>query len=69
MKFETNDAEYYFIQLLFCKNRDLLRKDYRDIYDAMFTHYEKDYNAGIKANVDIQDINDRFMMRFKKTKK
>lgn len=65
----TTDAEYYFIQLLFCKNRDLLRKDYRDIYDAMFIHYEKIYNEGQEANVDLQDINDKFMEKFRKIKK
>lgn len=59
------DAEYYFIQFLFCTNRDLLRKDSRDIYDAMFIHYEGICNEGIEAKVDIRDINEKFIQKFR----
>ncbi len=55
------DAEYYFIQFLFCTNRDLLRKDTRELYDAMFIRYKKIYDEGIKARVDIEDINKHFI--------
>lgn len=57
----TTDAEYYFIQFLFCSNRDLLRKDSREIYDAMFTRYEKIYNLGQAAHIDLGDINKHFI--------
>ena len=66
---ETIDAEYYFIQLLFCMNRELLRKDYREIYDAMFTQYDKIYTEGRLAGVDLKDINDKFLAKFKGKKK
>ena len=59
------DAEYYFIQFLFCKNRNLLRRINREIYDAMFTYYEKIYNEGQRAKVDIFDINEKFMRKFR----
>ncbi len=62
-KTKTTDAEYYFIQLLFCKNRDLFRKDYRELYDAMFIRYEKIYYEGRKARIDLQDINDKFIRK------
>jgi len=64
--FNTTDAEYYFIQLLFCKNRDLLRKDYRGIYDVMFQRYEKIYKEGKEKDIDIQLINEKFLKLFKK---
>jgi len=57
----NTDAEYYFIQFLFCTNRDLLCKDYRDIYDVMFIRYEKIYNEGIEARLDLADINKKFV--------
>jgi hypothetical protein len=56
-----DDAEFYFIQLLFTKNPDLLRREYRDLYDAMFTRYEKSYLIGKKMKVDLMDINIKFM--------
>ena len=56
-----NDAEYYFIQLLFCKNRDLLRHDSRELYDTLFLRYEKIYQEGIKQHIDISLINSKFI--------
>ena len=56
-----NDAEYYFIQLLFCKNRDLLRQESRELYDALFLRYEKIYQEGIKQHIDISLINSKFI--------
>ena len=61
----NQDAEYYFIQFLFCKSPDLLRKDYRDIYDAMFKHYEKIYQEGRNSGIDLLTINNTFMAKFK----
>lgn len=64
-EFDTVDAEYYFIQLLFCKNKDLLRKDYRDLYDATFKYYEKIYTEGREAHVDLRDINIKFIKKIR----
>ena len=61
-----NDAEYYFIQLLFCRNRDLLRKKHRGIYDAMFNCYEDIFKKGNKIGADVADIEKKFMRMFKK---
>jgi hypothetical protein len=57
----SDDAEYYFIQLLFCRNRDLLRKENRELYDVMFDRYEKIYEDGKSQRMDIQIINDKFL--------
>jgi len=47
-----DDAEYYFIQLLFTRNPGLLRKEGRELYDAMLIIYEKIYAEGRKAKID-----------------
>jgi len=54
-------AETYFIQLIFCKNPDLLRKDNRDIYDAMFARYKPIYDVNRESNIDITKINKHFL--------
>ena len=59
-KFEISKAELYFIQFLFCESRALLGIEYRGLYDAMFDRYKDVYEAGKKAGVDLQDINDKF---------
>lgn len=56
----TRDAEYYFIQFCFCRNRDLLRADARMLYDAMFIRYLAIYTEGVNARVDVIDINKKF---------
>lgn len=33
------DCEYYFIQMIFCIGRYLLRKENRELYDAMLSRY------------------------------
>jgi len=59
----NDDAEYYFIQMLFCVNRDLLRAEFRKLYDALFEKYEKIYADGRSKHIDLQDINNKFMGR------
>ncbi len=55
------DAEYYFIQLLFAKNRELLKKDNREIYDLLFEKYQKYYKKGTESEVSLGLINDTFI--------
>ena len=61
---ETIDSEFYFIQLLFCTGRDLLRKENRELYDVMFERYDIVYRQGRVASVDLKDINDKFLAIF-----
>lgn len=56
-----DEAETYFIQFIFMKNRDLLRKNYHGLYDALFERYLIVYKKGRKAKVDLFDINKRFL--------
>jgi len=49
--------EYYFVQLLFSKNRELLYKENRELYDVLFSKYEDIYYRGKKYNVDLSAIN------------
>lgn len=53
-------AEMYFIKFLFCKNRDLLRREYRELYDALFDRYLNVYKLSKKQKMDLMDINKRF---------
>lgn len=59
------DCEYYFIQMIFCIGRNLLRKENRDLYDAMLSRYEEIYNKGRKNKIDIGIINNNFLNLFK----
>lgn len=54
------DAEMYFIQFWFMKNRDLLTKDYRQLYYALFEKYLKIYKLGRKQKMDLFSIEERF---------
>ena len=56
-----NEAETYFIQLTFMRNRDLLRKSYRQLYDALFDRYLKVYKLGRKSKINLFDIEKRFL--------
>ena len=56
-----DEAETYFIQFVFMKNRDLLRKSYHKLYDALFDRYLKVYKLGRKQKVDLMDIDKRFL--------
>ena len=61
---ETIDEEYHFIQLLFCTGRDLLRKENRELYDVMLERYGIIYKQGRTAQMDLKDINDKFLAIF-----
>lgn len=55
------DAEYYFIQFLFCKNWELLTKKNRRLYDVMFDKYAEIYADGKEKHIDLMDINKKFL--------
>jgi hypothetical protein len=52
------DLEMYFIGLLFCKNRDLLKKENRDLYDTLFERYKK--VAKKQHKFDLELLNAQF---------
>ena len=62
------DAEGYFIQMLFCKNLTLLSKKYRGVYDAMYKIYDELFEDGKKNNMDVMEINKKFIGRILKGK-
>jgi hypothetical protein len=57
------EAELYFIQFLFIDNRDLLLKEFRPLYDALFKKYYPIYSDGRKQKMDLIDI----LTKFKKS--
>ena len=56
-----NDIELYFIQFLFCKNRQLLLTEFRNLYDLLFNKYLIVYQDGRKNKIDLSDINKKFL--------
>ena len=64
-----SDIEGYFIQLLFCKNRELLKQENRTIYDALYPKYREKFIDGQKQRMDVMTINNAFMDIFKGGKK
>jgi hypothetical protein len=56
--------EYYFIQLIFRKNPDLLKKENRDLYDAMLERYKDIFLANPIEYCEIEFINKKFMKIF-----
>lgn len=58
---EKADAEYYFIQLLFCTSRGTLKRKFRGLYDALFIEYKKIYDDGRRKKVSLGDIQDKFL--------
>ena len=56
-----DEAETYFIQLVFMKNRDLLKKSYHELYDALFNRYLEVYKLGKKYKVSLRDIDKKFL--------
>lgn len=55
------ELEYYFIQLLFNKNRMLLSYDNKNLYKALFDKYCKIYNS-LPEDIDrLYIINSNFM--------
>ncbi len=64
MKIDKQQVELYFIQYCFMKNRNLLLKKYRKLYDMLFKKYFNIYQDGIKNHIDLIDIENKFMMSF-----
>jgi hypothetical protein len=58
---ENKEMELYFIQFLFCKNRDLLLAEFRPLYDELFKKYTAIYEDGRKNHMDLMDINKKFI--------
>jgi hypothetical protein len=61
---DNDDAEYYFIQFIFCKNIDLLRQENRNIYDLMLNKYIEIYLDGREKHIDLMDINKKYLAVF-----
>jgi hypothetical protein len=59
------DAEYYFIQFLFCTNREILMKKWRKFYDYLFRKYVGIYARGKAVGADLSLINETFTGNFK----
>ena len=54
-------AEFYFIQLCFTRNIDLLMQKQRKIYDALLTRYKKLWDRIVSKGInDVMVINDCF---------
>ena len=68
---KTKTYEDYFIQFLFCKNRELLRKENRELYDALFNRYLMEWLAipdSLGSKLEI--VNENFVCNlFEKKKK
>ena len=67
---KTKIREDYFIQFLFCKNRELLRKENRELYDALFSRYLTEWEAlpyEIEGGLDI--VNNNFIVNLFEKKK
>ncbi len=56
-----NDIEAYFIQFIFIKNRELLKKEHRRLYDNLFKRYQENYTEGKKQLMDLGSIEQRFI--------
>lgn len=63
---KDNQIELYFVQFWFMKNRMMLIKDYRNLYDVLFEIYEKLYNEGKVLNQDLMTIEKVFENNFDK---
>jgi len=54
--------EDYFIQFLFCRNRELLRKENRELYDALFNRYLMEWQAVPDSMDDaLKIVNENFV--------
>lgn len=59
-KTREQEAEYYFIQFIYCSNPYLLQRQFRKLYDAMFEKYLPIFLEGREKHIDLMDINKRF---------
>lgn len=57
---QEQEAEYYFIQFIYCSNPYLLQKQFRKLYDVMFEKYLPLFLKGREEHVDLMDINKAF---------
>jgi hypothetical protein len=60
----NQEIELYFIQLCFIKQRVLLTKQYRKLYDTMLDKYMEIYKDGKSKGMDLGDINKKFLKIF-----
>lgn len=56
------DVEGYFIQLLFCRSRDLLKRENRGLYDAFFARYCSIFQEIPKSETRLEIINNKFLL-------
>lgn len=65
---EQEDLEYYFIQLLFSRNRMLLSYSNKDLYKILFDKYCEIYNSLPEEIDKIAILNSNFLslINFKK---
>lgn len=66
---EKEQIELYFIQFLFTKNRELLLKEARDLYDVLLEKYTEIYLDGRERNLDLMDIERKFLSIFGSSKR
>ena len=57
---KEQEAEYYFIQFVFCSNPYLLQRKFRPLYDSMFDKYVPIFLEGREKHVDVMEINKKF---------
>ena len=57
---EEKEAELYFIQFLFCENRQLLLSEFRKLYDELLKKWIIVYFDGRKKVIELSDIIRKF---------
>jgi hypothetical protein len=65
-KMNNKEIELYHIQYWFMKNREMLTKNYRKLYDVIFEIYKKHYKEGRALNQDLMSIERAFEATLKK---
>ena len=58
------EIELYFIQFLFCTNRELLLREFRPLYDALLGDYQEIYRKGKSVNADLMQIDKEFLKKW-----
>lgn len=58
------EAERYFVQYWFSVNRDVLLREFRDLYDALFERYLPIYKEGRERHIDLRSIDEKFKASF-----
>lgn len=57
------NIELYFVQFIFCKNREILLRKNRGLYDALLKKYTAVYKEGASRCLDLLEINHCFVHR------